>query len=312
MKTSHPSKSGTTSASAINLDKSQSIDDSADELQLTPPTKAGTRKSGQSQKHQAPNTSNGSAVANQRVYSVEVPNRLSTSPENEDSFTKVSARQRKADKDDLLGSSSPDHAGVEEVTKPTIASLLKQPKQRLSLLSKIQKQDERRTRVETSVEHLPTRASPSPKTLYENLSGQELVGKAMSGNVEITNHPKHATRLPKNRNAPSTSLSLKEVVYPKLDNSNAYVVQVFPGVRQFSINLESRSLSKDPLLAPFSIDKIIQFLYDDECIVRIMFSRSTAGSEELYLIFTSTQSAAAFIKFVEEVSSSVKVRSKEK
>lgn len=312
MKTSHPSKSGTTSASAINLDKSQSIDDSADELQLTPPTKAGTRKAGRSQNPQPLNTSNGSAVANQRVVAVEVSSHIYTSPENEDSFTKMSAMQRKADKDDLLGSSSPDHARVEEVSKPTVSSHLKQPRKPQSLQRKIQKQDERRNHMETSVGHLQTRASPLSKTLYENLPGQELVGKAISGNVESTNDSKHATRLPKNRNALPTSLRLKEVVYSKLDNSNAYVVQVTPGVRQFSINLESRSLSNDPLLAPFSIDKIMQFLFDDECIVRIGFSRSTAGSEELYLIFTSTQSAADFIKFVQEVSSSVKVRSKNK
>jgi hypothetical protein len=308
-KTGHPTNSGTISTSTFKLDKIQGIDDSPDELQLSPASNGGTRTVGRSKKPRFPDARNGSVIVNKHVVSVEVPRQVSRSPENEDDFTKNSARQRKAEKDQILGSSSPNP--MEEHPEQTVSPYFGKPAAPSAMQRKIQNQDKQSSLVKKSVGGLQAGVRSSLNTPYKELRGQEIYERLISGNAESTNISKPARGRPKKPNSPSASLSLKGVVYPGLDDSCAYIVQVAPGLGQFSINLENRLLSDEPILIPFSISKIVQFRYDDECIVYIEFSRTEDLKTPLYLTFSSKESATTFISLLQETTSSLKVQLKD-
>lgn len=308
-KTGHPTRSGTISTSVSRLDKGQRIDDSPDELQLSPASNDGTRTVGRSQKYQFRDIRNGSEIASKRVVAVEVPRQVSPSPENEDDFTKSSARQRKAEKDLILGSSSPNP--IEEHPEQTVSPYFTKPKPLSAMQRKIQHQDTQRSLVEEGVDDLHTSVRPSSNKPYKDLTGQEMHDRLFAGNTESTTISKPARGRPKKANSPSVSISLKEAVYPGLADSDDYIVQVAPGLRQFSISLEDSLLSNDPILTPFPISKIVQFRYDNECIACIEFSRTEDLKTPMYLTFSSKESASTFITLLQQASSSLKVQPKD-
>ena len=150
---------------------------------------------------------------------------------------KVPLGREKAEKDQLLGSSSPN--SMEESPyfgKPNAPSAIQR---------KIQNQDKQRDLVEKSVDDLQAGVRSSSNTPYRLLRGEEIIDRLISGNAESTNISKPARGRPKKPNAPSASFSLKGVVYPGLDDGGAYIVRVTPGLGQFSINLD-RELSPVP------------------------------------------------------------------
>ncbi|KEF51863.1 uncharacterized protein A1O9_12201 [Exophiala aquamarina CBS 119918] len=300
-KSAHPTWPGTASASAFNSNNGHYIDDSADELGLSPPSNDGTRTIAQSQRHQVQGPRNGAVTGRQRVVSLEVPNYVSPSPEHEDDFTKNSARQRKAEKDDILGNSSPNSR--EEHSTQTVSPYFARSEAISSLRRKIQKQDEQRILVDESVDNLKPNYHTSVNTPKKELEGHEILDKLIHGNTKSTNISKPAKRRHNKNRSSQYSFCLKEVVFSSLDNSGAYIVQVDFESEKFCINLEDCLLSEEPVLTPFSINKIVQLRYDNESLVNIRFSRSDDLQKSLYLRFSSKDSATAFINLLREITS---------
>lgn len=282
------------------MDKSQSIlDDSPDELQLSPPSNSRPMKIAPSQTMHFQTVRNGSVLGNQQLHSVDLSRSVSRSPENEDSFTKNSARRRKAQKDDLLRSSSPIQAPSEVVSEQVLSPYFDLPNESQELQHKIQKQDQRTGGMEISADSLPAASVSAPETTLGKLRGAELVKKLIpdsSRNANVSN----STRGRPNKSIPSDAFfNLKEVVHSDLDSSNAYVVKVSSGSKHFSIDLQSPSSSNYRIPMPFSMNKIVQYRHDNECMVNITFSRNSTSDQVLFLVFVHSQSATRFRDIVQ-------------
>lgn len=310
-KSTHPAKPGisSASASAVKSTNGQDISDSSDELGLSPPSNDGTRTLARSQRHQIQNRRNRAVTGMQQVISVEIPNHVSPSPENEEDFTKNSARLRKAEKDDIIGNSSPNPK--EEHSEQTVSPYIDRPEVISFTRRKIQRQDEQRILVDESVDNVRPNSRSSSTTPYKKLRGHEILDRLIHGNAQSTNISQPAKSRPKKLSSKPSSFSLKEVVCSSLDNSDAYVVQVDPASKQLCINLENCLLSQDPVLMPFPINKIVQFRYDKECLVNIGFSRSGESTQTLYLRFSSKESATAFIRLLREITSSFNLQTRD-
>jgi hypothetical protein len=292
VKMAHPSKSGATPTSAIKVDNSQSnADDSPDELQLSPPSDPRPRKPALSQKQHPEAVRNGSVLENKQVVSVDLSSlsrHVSPSPENEDSFTKNSAKRRKQEKDDLLDSSSPvrpfpKHAS-KQIISPYFGSSTKVPAPQPKIKNQLE------TRMDTRIKGSQAGTSSSSTEPRPQLRGSKLASALVAGNFMM--------------------FPLKEVIYSKLDNSNAFVIHATPGSREFHIKFQSPSLSDDSILAPFSTTKIIKLRHDDNSRVIIGFPQTASGSEDLHLKFASRESAAEFRKFVQRANSQLRMLQK--
>ncbi|KAK5058794.1 hypothetical protein LTR84_011058 [Exophiala bonariae] len=294
LKVAHPSKPGASPGSAIRVDNnSQSnIDDSPDELQLSPPSDPRPRKPALSQKQHPEAVRNGLVVGNKQVVSVDLSRlsrHTSPSPEHEDRFTKNSAKRRKQEKDHLLSSSSPVQPPFKrasrQIMSPYFGLSTKVPEPQ----PKIKNQSE--TRMETRIKGVQIGTSSSSARPRQQLRGSKLTNALLAGNF--------------------ITFPLSEVVCSKLDNSNAFVIHSTPESREFDIRFQNPSLSDDSILAPFSITKIIKFFHDDNSSVIIRYPQTADGSEDLHLKFESREGAAEFRRFVQKANLQLKMLQKD-
>ena len=309
IKSAHPGNPGTSSAPAFDSYNGQDTDDSPDELGLSPPSKEETRPAHRSQRSRVLNRQNEAMVGRQRLISAKVPTRMSLSPENEDHFTKNSARQRKAEKDGILGHSSPP---LEEEHSQQNTSRYFGKSEAISTRHKIQKQDEQRILSGESVyKSQPDACSSSSHRAYKDLRGREGFDKLIQGNTRSTTISKPPGARQKKIISSKISFKLNEVVYSGLHNPHACIVQVDLELKEISIIIEDSLLTEYPIATPFSINKIVQFRYDGESLVSIDFSRSDHSKKIVYLRFLSSEIATAFRDLLLEITSSLNIRSKD-
>ncbi|KAK5184248.1 hypothetical protein LTR44_003754 [Exophiala sp. CCFEE 6388] len=307
-----PRKEGHSTMAAIALDDSQITDDSPDELQLSPEVKSGQssgilRRRDESQ-HGADGslkTSTGQAHDNQ----LSVSEFERASPEDEGQFTKTSAQQRRAVKDKMLRSSSPQPP---EQRNQDVAVSPYFSKPAASAAARRNGQIHNRTRVlqQKSPDALQMDAVPSggtsptnaPAKSSSSMSAKELISPLIVGSERSA----VVARPGRPRAVQSTNIktwNLQEVVCAAaLADHPIYIVQVDKKRKRIMINTDIEDLGSDPLFEQ-PLEKLIEIRPADDCdIVSLDFSRSSNHAEaKIYLRFESEKPAWEFVRLLQSL-----------
>ena len=308
---------GKSADSAISLDDSQALDESEDELALGTnsvpqrsavhvPQPRGTSQVGQSSAGLTTRTGMNNA---QKPHS----DRRSSS-EDESIFTKVSARQRRAQKDDMLGS-SPEP--LKQLATHHVSPYFGKP--HTSVNAGKSRQDQAR-HVEPTPESPDALQGGKTRSIRmpngESLSRMRTrdLGNLIVGDKSTATLSKASNSRGKKALTQATSFPLEDLVYRNFIPTSGYMVEVDISLKQISIELEKPALGDGSLLDARGISKIAKLEHgtDQSPLVIIHFSRSdSSGEDKMCLRFQSHKVALDFVKLLQKAVHSLRVYDRE-
>ncbi|EXJ91760.1 hypothetical protein A1O3_00310 [Capronia epimyces CBS 606.96] len=302
----HPNGSGATAA--ISSSDSQNQEESADELRLSPESTANTaaerdryRRSSPRVYVSVPKSKGFGSVVGESISQL-----TASSPEDEGNFTKGSAKQRKAQKDRMLASSSPVSSSI--VPAETVASPY------FGAASTPSRHLRYKVLQHSSPDALQADQSPRLHTNFGE-SGRSLGDTDIKiPNALIVGNGYTATgnsRM-KRANENIKSLKLDDVIYRRLPNASIYVVEIHCDTKEISINTEEEMLGGEPVVESRPISKIVEVKYgsDNSPLVSLSFSRQGHQEDKLYLKFQSHKAVDDFVKILKGCSAVLKMHSK--
>lgn len=299
---------GNTVHSAISLDDTQILDDSADELQLSP--RSVERKSIRQHRSHTPidGSTQTKITGRDRLDPAETSNLARFSPEDEGQFTKISARQRKAEKDNILGSSSP--APPKQTPVGTIPSPYFTKAGTSTAEGGALKRNRNEVPAQESPDVLHNDTSPrvsrpefQPRATVSELRTRDLGTMIMgrSSNAAI-NRPARSKKTGKE----PVAFHLKEFVYRNVDDTSNYIVEIDTEKSEISIDTVDKMLGDEPVYLPRPVRKIVHIYHGNDLVV-LKFSRNGPREEKMGFRFDSEKKAVEFVKLLQDLDTGLKV-----
>ncbi|KIX09824.1 uncharacterized protein Z518_00905 [Rhinocladiella mackenziei CBS 650.93] len=301
------------------------MDDSPDELQLSPipapeenSLKDRTRSKPDHEEHSLlPRAS----TRNSMIFRPERSISDRPSPEDEGDFTKVSAKQRKAERDKMFRNSSPapsNHLSAGRISSPYFS--------RAGTPSETQRQKQRQSRMEALTQespdalHVDDTSTSQPQPVESGKSLVEVSTRDLrhvhTGNDHSTGITKPEKWAHKKTSKSRSTFKLEDIRYPGPTCHSMYVLEVDSERKEISINTESQMLGNEPVMESRPITKIqhVQFGTDDSPLVRLQFSRRENAREHfedtMNLRFGSHKDAYNFVTLLRNLVVTLKVTDK--
>ncbi|KAI1621990.1 hypothetical protein EDD37DRAFT_502697 [Exophiala viscosa] len=300
-----PREEGHSTTTAIPLDDSQITEDSPDELQLSPDVKSGQssgilRRRDESQRGKMGSHKTPAEQAHETQRASSELERAS--PKDESQFTKMSAKQRREEKDGILRSSSPTPLGQKTpavakspyFSKPGALAAARR-KGQIPNHTRVLQQESPDALQDDDAQFGRTPPANGPTNSYSSMGAKERIAPLIAGKKRdsVAARPENT----RTSGQPEVnSWNLREIIGADLPVHPIYVVQVDENHKMMLINTNMEQLGNEPLFRQ-SLEKLIGIRYASKCnIVRLEFSRSSDHLEaKSYLRFESEKPAWDFV-----------------
>ncbi|EXJ60533.1 hypothetical protein A1O7_04686 [Cladophialophora yegresii CBS 114405] len=301
-------EAGDSSASAISLDDSQMLNDSEDELALSSSKPPSQIRKGPVQEPLASSGSRQSPISILRSRNAASSNQTQRqdrdySPVDEGDFTKDAARQRRADKDKMLGSSpAASKPSVPQRTSPYFRQSVHAVQGGTHALKQVRQKDptpESPDAIQGGETNPQRRASPVAGTANESRSRSSLRGSSIGQGFNSTKAKLSDPRA-KNTASEKSSFKLNDLLYHNFADASIYTIKVDVSTKEISLHTDSPIFPDEPLTHPRAIRQIAGIFYgaDGSALVRLQFSG--IGQDYMFLRFDSDKSACDFIMLLAE------------
>lgn len=292
--TAHPS------LSVISLDHSQDQDGSEDELSFsTKPLKPVSAAKG-NKRHNARSQSRAATFTPNTADHLRPDPRRSESAD-ESAFTKNAARQRKAEKDAILGSSSED---IEPLAGETTSRFFPTTEPSAKLKGKTSNSSRHEALPESpdAIQGDETHPQQDSRMVSNPKLRTRDLGKLIEGGTASTTLIKQSRSITKFQTKQMTEFKLLDLLYPGMPSASTYTIMVDIESKDFSLNTVEVQLADGPLFAPRSIRQISYLNYaDGSPVVSMAFSQSGQVPDKLFLRFASEKGVYDFIMLLQKL-----------